>query len=66
MENTGIPLPNQLKSVTGSQVVGSQICFGLLLLLSSYSPALNLSTCFRIVIFIGFIFATFRNVNDVF
>lgn len=36
MENTGIPPPNQLKSVTGSQVVGFLICFGLLLLLSSF------------------------------
>lgn len=32
------------------------VCFGLLHLLSSYSPALNVSTCFRIAIFIGFIF----------
>lgn len=66
MENTGIPPPNQLKSVTGSQVVGFLICFGLLLLLSSYSPALNVSRCFRIAIFIGFVFVILRNVNDVF
>lgn len=36
------------------------------LLLSSYSPALNVSRCFRIAVFIGFVFVVLRNVNDVF
>lgn len=62
----GIPPPNQLKSVTGSQVVGFLVRFGLFLLSSSYPPALNVSRCFRIAIFIGFVFVILRNVNDVF
>ena len=55
-----------LPQTNSSLQPGFGVCFGLFLLLSSYPPALNIRRCFRIAIFIGFVFAVLRNVIDVF